>query len=227
MKASVFDQTGKQMTEIELPEAYFGQKVNPVLMAQAVRVYLSRQRQGGAKVKTRADIERTKAKWYRQKGTGRARHGARSAPIFVGGGVAHGPKQERNYSLDLSKGMKKQALVSALSAKAKDKEVAVIENLSKLSGKTKEMVRLVREVAGKGKVLLVMPERMEKVLRAARNLQDVEVASVRELNTYQVLNGGLLMWGREAIEKLEEKKVKEMKEKQVRRRRVKKEEKAR
>src|SRR5579884_516617 len=92
LTAVVVGITGKSAGNITLPKEIFGAKVNPQLMSQAVRVYLANQRQGNAATKTRGEINMTTAKWYRQKGTGRARHGAKSAPIFVKGGVAHGPQ---------------------------------------------------------------------------------------------------------------------------------------
>src|SRR5690554_4960009 len=105
MKLTVITATSKA-SSIEVSDAVFGQKANPTLLAQAVRVYLSNLRQGTSKVKTRSEVSRTRAKWYRQKGTGNARHGARSAPIFVGGGVAHGPNGQQNWTKSLSRKMK-------------------------------------------------------------------------------------------------------------------------
>ena len=108
----MYDNKGAKSGTFALPKEIFGAKVNDDLMAQAVRVYLANQRQGNAHTKSRGEINLTTGKWYRQKGTGRARHGAKSAPIFVGGGVAHGPRK-KDYTLSLSKNMKKAAVKSA------------------------------------------------------------------------------------------------------------------
>src|SRR3989338_11153263 len=101
LTAQVFQPEGGKSGTINLPEQLFAAKVNPQLMAQAVRVFLSNQRKAHAKSKTRGEIIRTTRKWYRQKGTGRARHGAQSAPLFVGGAKAHGPRGHQNYQLDM------------------------------------------------------------------------------------------------------------------------------
>ncbi len=118
----------------KLPEEIFGLEVKPQLLAQAVRVYLANQRQGTQNAKTRAEVERTRKKLYRQKGTGGARHGDRKAPIFVGGGVAFAPKP-RDYSLALSKKMRRLALYGALSAQAKAGNLKVIAEMEKTTGK--------------------------------------------------------------------------------------------
>jgi len=137
-KVDVYNLSGIKSGQMELPKNIFAVKINESLMAQAVRVYLSNQRKSRTKTKSRGEIVLTKAKWFRQKGTGRARHGARSAPIFVGGGVAHGPTGEQNYHLKMSKKMKKQALFSALTSKFKANEVMVIKDLAKIEPKTKK-----------------------------------------------------------------------------------------
>src|SRR6266404_5428662 len=113
---------GKVSGKVSLPGEMFGEKVNKALLAQAVRVYLANQRQGNASTKTRGEVDGSTAKIYRQKGTGRARHGSKRAPIFVKGGIVFGPKP-RDFSLSLPQKMKRKALFSALSAKVKDKEV--------------------------------------------------------------------------------------------------------
>src|SRR3989344_1501184 len=138
ISAPMYNVRGAKNGSLALPKEVFGVKINQPLMAQAVRVYLANQRQGNASTKSRGDISLTTAKWYRQKGTGRARHGAKSAPIFVGGGVAHGPKP-KDYSLNLPQKMKKAALYSELSLKAKDGEIKILSGLSKITPKSKEM----------------------------------------------------------------------------------------
>lgn len=200
MKVEMFDQFGKKTGEMALPAVFSG-KVNLPLMAQAVRVFLGNQRKARAKAKTRAEVERTKAKWYRQKHTGRARHGAKSAPIFVGGGVAHGPTGGENFALSLSKKMRRQALFSALSAKVRDGEVKVLVGVDKLTGKTSEAEKMIRGLVNDGgRVTLVLSKRGEKYERGLRNLESVKVVSMRQLCAYEVLNGGLLVLAKEAVE---------------------------
>ncbi len=204
-KVDVYTLSGTKSGQIELPKAVFAAKINESLMAQAVRVYLSNQRQSQAKAKSRSEINLTKAKWFKQKGTGRARHGARSAPIFVGGGVAHGPNGEQNYHLKMAKKMKKQALFSALTSKFKANEMMVVKDLAKIEPKTKKMKMLLEKLVKDGKSTIVLSEKLENVSRSARNLKGVNLSQFNQLNTYQVLNGGQFIFMKEAVEKLKEK----------------------
>lgn len=211
LTVTVYDAKGKETGTVELPKEVFGAKINPVLMAQAVRVYLTNQRQGSANTQTRGEVDGSTRKIYRQKGTGRARHGGIRAPIFVGGGVAHGPKA-KDYDLSLSKKMKKAAVVSALSQMAKDGKIKVVTGFEKIEPKTK-----VAAIAFSGmgllekKALLVTPKHTENVFKAARNIEKVKVMPVALLNTYDILNAGTLVIMTEAVESLanakEEKEV--------------------
>lgn len=209
--AEVVTLSGTKKSKISLPQKIFGAKPNPTLMAQAVRVYLSNQRKARASTKTRAEVARTKAKWYRQKGTGQARHGARSAPIFVGGGRAHGPTGFENYKMVLPKKMRRAALISALSSKARDKEIIVVEGLEKAK-KTKEMIKIIKNLELKMKngkvklkILIVLPELVKNVILAVRNIEGARFTQVNSLNTYEVLKAGKILITKEAIKVLEEK----------------------
>jgi len=209
-KVDLYTMAGVKSGEIELPKTIFAAKINEPLMAQAVRVYLSNQRQAKAKVKTRGEVALTTAKWFRQKGTGRARHGAKSAHIFVGGGVSHGPTGEQNYHLHLPKKMKKQALFSALTSMLKESEVMVVKDLVKIEAKTKKMNEFLgkltkdeKQTLKKKKLTLVLPQKLENVSRSARNISGLFLAQANQLNTYEVLNGGKLIFMKEAIEVLE------------------------
>jgi len=204
-KVDVYTLSGTKSGQMELPKEIFAAKINEPLMAQAVRVYLSNQRKAQAKVKSRGEIAKTSAKWFRQKGTGRARHGARSAPIFVGGGVAHGPTGEQNYQLKMPKKMKKQALFSALTSKFKTNEVLVIKDLAKIEPKTKKMKTILEKLAKDNKATIILSEKLENVARAARNLKGLNLSQANQLNPYEVLNGGQLIFMKEAVEKLKEK----------------------
>ena len=203
LSVALFDAAGKEKGSVKLPETVFGGKINKPLMAQAVRVYLANQRMGAAKTKTRGQVDGSTRKIYRQKGTGRARHGGIRAPIFVGGGIAHGPKA-RDYSLDLPTKMKRAALASSLSLLAKEGHVMVVSGLSALEPKTKLVVSCLKGMglAGK-KALVLMPEYNEKVLKSARNIDRVGVGSVTSVATYDVLNAGTLVVMQEALPVLE------------------------
>ena len=178
-------------------------------MAQAVRVYLANQRRGTLKTKSRGEVSISTRKIYRQKGTGRARHGAASAPIFVGGGIAFGPKP-RDFSMKLNQGMKKAALFSALTSKLKDGEIKIITGLEKIEPKTNKMADVVKklELNGKGQsLLLVTPKAgadFENVIKAARNLEGVTVVSSNQLNTYAILVNNRILFMKNAVESLKE-----------------------
>lgn len=181
----------------ELPKEIFGQKVNNLLLAQAVRVYRDRLSRPTSKVKTRSEVDLTKAKWYRQKGTGRARHGAQSAPLFVGGGVAHGPKGVKRV-LKLPKKMRKLALVSALSEKANLGGVKVID--AKPITKTKEAKVFFDRlgVLGKKFTLFVDPEE-QNFARVIRNIDKAQVAYENQISVLSVLSGGILVFTSQAL----------------------------
>src|SRR6185369_448567 len=126
MDVKVLNLQGEEVSTTTLPADIFEVEVNVGLMHQAYVRQMANARQGTHKVQTRSEVNRTKAKWYRQKGTGRARHGSRNAPIFVGGGVAHGPKP-RSYEKDMPRKMRRLALRAALSAKAADGEIVLVD----------------------------------------------------------------------------------------------------
>jgi large subunit ribosomal protein L4 len=196
LKQSVYDTKGKVVESISLPKEIFGAKINNQIMAQAVRVYLFNQRRGTVKTKSRGEVNKTTKKVYRQKGTGRARHGAMSAPIYVGGGVAFGPRQ-RDYSLSFPQKMKKASLFSALSAKLSDGEIKVLTGLEKIEPKTKTMAGVIKnlnlEVKNK-KLLLITSEGAGNALRGGRNIKGLSILDAKQINTYAVLdNKGIIL----------------------------------
>lgn len=201
--ADVYDIKGKVIETITLPAEIFGAKVNSSLMAQAVRVYLANQRRGTASTKTRGEVEGSTRKIYKQKGTGRARHGSMRAPIFVHGGIAFGPKP-RDYSLNLPRKMKKAALSSALSAKVKEGKMRIVTGLEKLEPKTKLMVEVIKNLGiNDRKIMLVLSDKTENVKRAARNIERVNITSANQLNTYSILNNNVLLVSKVSLESIE------------------------
>lgn len=206
MKLDVYQITGKKAeAKIDLPEEIFALKPNEKLMAQAVRVFSANQHQGTASTKTRGEVTGSRRKIWRQKGTGRARHGDRYAPIFVGGGIAHGPKPKQRR-LKMGKKMRQKALFSALSVKMKDKAVIVIAGLEKIKPKTKLMAELIENVVQPKakKILIVLPEKQENIIRAGRNLANVDLIQAKQLNTYEVINHQKIVFMKEAINVLRE-----------------------
>lgn len=204
----VFDAKGKVKETIKLPKEMFGVKINKALLAQAVRVYRANQRKGTASTKDRGEVSGSTRKIWRQKGTGRARHGSRKAPIFVGGGVVFGPRP-RDFSLKMSKNMKRLALFSALSSKLKMGEIKGVTNLTTLPPKTKLVAEVFKKLdipEKNRKVLLVLPLGIvpENLYRAARNLEGVRILNANMLNAYEVLDNRLILLLKDAIPVLEE-----------------------
>lgn len=188
----------------EIVSELFDAGASAKTVAQAVRVFLSNQRQGNAKVKTRGEVDRTKKKWYRQKGTGGARHGARSANIFVGGGVSHGPTGLTDWTLRMSKPMKMAALKAALFTQAKDGNVMVVEGVEDLGAKTKEVVKMLANVGlSDAKTLIVTGETHENLIRASRNLEAVLCTRADRLNTFEIMNAHKVIMTPQAVALLE------------------------
>ena len=211
LSVSIFDAKGAKAGTMSLPKEIFGAKINKSLMAQAVRVYLANQRQGNASTKSRGEVNLTTAKWYKQKGTGRARHGAQSAPIFVGGGVAFGPKPH-DFSMSFSKKMKRAALFSALSAKLTDGEIKVVTGFEKIEPKTKVMFKSIEKINGvnkKRKLLFVTVDSDNSVNRAGRNIEGLNMLSANKLNAYSVLDNRGILIMKSAIEVMEKVFLKE------------------
>jgi large subunit ribosomal protein L4 len=186
MKVSVLNMAGSEVGEIDLPSAIFETKINRGLMHQALVRQLANARRGTHSAKTRSEIRRTTAKWYRQKGTGRARHGSRRAPIFVGGGVAHGPKP-RSYRKDMPRKMRRAALRSALSAKASTGDIVVLDKLDVDQPKTKQMVSLLDVLTGQQNALILMSGQNRNVELSSRNLPTVKVLPATYLNIRDLL----------------------------------------
>lgn len=204
LKIDVFDTKGKVVETISLPQEIFGATINKALLSQAVRIYLANQRQGSASTKTRGEVRGSTRKIYRQKGTGRARHGAIRAPIFVHGGIALGPKP-RDFPLHFSKNMKKAALRSALSAKFKDGGIKVVSGIEKIEPKTKLMVKVLSQLGFEEnkKLLLVIPSvdgENSKVTRAMRNIKGLSLTNSSLLHTYELLNHQMIVLMRNSID---------------------------
>jgi large subunit ribosomal protein L4 len=186
MEVPVLNMGGQEVNQIELPADIFEAKINRGLMHQALVRQLANARLGTHSTKTRSEVRFSTRKIYRQKGTGRARHGSRRAPIFVGGGIAHGPKP-RDYTKKMPRQMRRAALRSALSAKAKAGDILVIDEVTMERPKTKDMVALMRQLAGERSVLLLMADRDENVELSARNLPDVKTLRAMYLNIRDLL----------------------------------------
>lgn len=201
----VYSLAGEVTGSMELPKEIFGQKVNQRLLSQTARVYLTNKKTLLGSTKTRGQVIGSKAKIYAQKGTGRARHGAITAPIFVGGGITFGPKPRR-VRLSMPKKMKKAALYQALSSKALEKKIFGLSALEKATGKTREFVAFLNKILKESKdrsTLVVTESKLDNVLRGVRNIAGMNTLPVNLINAYEVLNHDFLMITKGAVSKLE------------------------
>jgi len=200
LSANIIEINGSVSEKIKLPEKIFGVVGNDTLTAVAVRTYLSNKRRSPAKTKTRSEVNKTTAKMYKQKGTGRARHGAYSAPIFVGGGVSHGPTGNQNYHKKMTKNSKRLALFSALTEKAMANKIFVLSEPKKFEGKTKEVTDLIKKIAGDDKKVLIVTAIKESLIRKAfANLEKAKTATPNQLNAYLVLNSNEMLFTKEGL----------------------------
>jgi len=187
MRVPVMNMQGEQVKEVDLRPDIFEAPVNVALMHQALVLQLANARQGTHSTKTRGENNRSTAKWYRQKGTGRARHGSRNANIFVGGGISHGPKP-RDYSKRMPREMRRAAVRSALSVKASAQQIVIVDALQMATPKTKEFSKVLKSLAvSEGKVLILLPERDEVIERSARNMPAVQTLRASYLNVRDLL----------------------------------------
>jgi large subunit ribosomal protein L4 len=170
-----------------LPDDIFGIEPNVAVMHQALVRQLANRRLGTHKTKTRGEVNRTKAKWFRQKGTGHARHGSRNAPIFVGGGIAHGP-QPRSYAQKMPRKMHHLALRSALSAKAAEARIIVLDALEFAAPKSRDMVNTLRNLQVDSSAVVLLPERNANVELSANNLPEVKTLRAHYLNVRDLLD---------------------------------------
>jgi large subunit ribosomal protein L4 len=205
MEVKVLNVSGKETgAKVQLPEAIFGIEPNDHAIYLDVKQFLANQRQGTHKSKQRNEIAGSTRKLHKQKGTGGARAGSIKSPLFNGGGRVFGP-QPRDYSFKLNKKLKVLARKSALSYKAKDSNVIVLEDFSFDSVKTKSYVQLVADLkATDVKTLLVLGAANNNVYLSSRNLKRTKVITADQLNTYDVLNAGKLVLTTGAVKLLEE-----------------------
>ena len=201
--AVLYNMQGAKIGDVELNAALFGAEVNKAVLHETVVNYLANQRQGTQSTKTRTEVAGGGAKPFRQKGTGRARQGSTRAPQWIKGGVALGPKP-RDYSYTINKKVKKLAMVSALSAKAAEESVMVIDNLTMDEIKTKAVADMLKAMGVDGKALIVTNEMEKNVYLSARNIAGVKASYVGMLNVYDVLNHDKFIVAKDAVAKLEE-----------------------
>ena len=200
---SVYDMTGKETGKMELSVAIFGIEPNKAVMHSAVVNYLANQRQGTQSTLTRAEVSGGGKKPWRQKGTGHARQGSTRSPQWTHGGIAFGPKP-RSYRYAIPKKMRRLALKSAFSDKVATGDMIVLDALTLEEIKTKTVAAMLKALGAEKKVMIVLPEKDETVLKSARNIPGVNVTLVNTLNTYEVLNADKFIVLKDAVTKIEE-----------------------
>ena len=201
--AKVFNMAGEKIGEIELSEAIFGIQPNESVLHDSVKNHLANCRQGTQSALTKGEVSYTTKKPWRQKGTGRARAGYAGSPVWYHGGVAFAPKP-RDYSYTLNKKVKRLALKSALSAKAAENEIVVIDGLTVNEIKTKPFQSFLAKVGAENKALVVTETVDEKVVKSARNLPGVTTTTATILSPYMILTSGKLVVDKAALAKIEE-----------------------
>ncbi len=202
MLVPIYNTAGKTVGEIELRKDIFGVPINVPVMHQALVRQQANARFGIHKTKTRAEVSGGGRKPWRQKGTGRARHGSIREPQWKGGGVAHGPRP-RNYSQKMPRKMRRLAYKSALSVKAKERQIIVLDDLQMAAPKTREMASILEALAVDSSALILLPERNSNVEKSANNLPDVKILRANYLNIRDLLGHDYLLVPLEALEIIE------------------------
>jgi large subunit ribosomal protein L4 len=201
--APLYDRTGKSVGSVELADALFAAPVNAAVLHQVVTAQLAGRRLGTHDTKTRGEVRGGGAKPYRQKGTGRARQGSKSAPHYKGGGAVFGP-HPRSYEQRLPRKMKRLALRGALTAKLGDEAVKVIDTFGLKAVKTRDLVGVLGALEANGRVLVVAPARDESLELSARNLPRVEVILADSLNVVDLLRADVVLIEQPALARMEE-----------------------
>jgi large subunit ribosomal protein L4 len=203
MKAEVYDKENKKIGTVELPDGIFNVEWNPDLVHQAVTAQLANRRSPWASVKGRGDVRGGGKKPWKQKGTGRARHGSSRSPIWKGGGVTFGPDKERNYAKKINKKMKRLAIFSVLSKKTKDKELKIMDSFDVNAKKTKDWQKFLRNVADLRSSTLLIPVAAGKaVSRAVANIKKAEAISPYSLNVYDLISRKNILLEKGAIDEI-------------------------
>jgi len=200
---SVHNIKGENVGEVSLKDNIFNTKINKYLVHQAVKRYLANRRRGTASTKNRSEVRGGGAKPWRQKGTGRARAGTNSSPIWVGGGIVFGPAP-RDYSFSLPRKMKVAALKSVLSDKLKNKEIIIVDNLILEENKTNKLVEILKNLQAFKKPLIIIEEEDNGIVQAARNIKGTQILPVSKINTYDLINHEKIIITKKALKRIEE-----------------------
>lgn len=205
MKTTLYNQQGEKIDEIDLPKEIFEVPMNSDLVHQVAVSQMANRRQVSAHTKDRSDVRGGGAKPWRQKGTGRARHGSIRSPIWKGGGVTFGPRKDKVFKKIIPKKMRRKALFMVLSAKLKDNSVLVLDELKIEKPKTKIMFDILNKLfLKKGSSLVVLAKKDENIIKSVDNIPKVDTIQARELNVLDMLNYKYLLMPKEAIKVIED-----------------------
>jgi large subunit ribosomal protein L4 len=215
-KVNVYNQKGEVVGEALLPKEIFDVAIKDALIKQVADIQMANQRQVLASTKDRAQVRGGGKKPWRQKGTGRARHGSRRSPLWKGGGITFGPTKERNYEKKISKKMRKLALFMVLSGKAKENVLVVLDSLKLEAAKTKLMAGVIKNLKDnvdilkkKGKILIAIPEKDDLIIRATKNIPNIQMIEARNLNVLDLLSYKFLIMPKDSIKVVKETFLKE------------------
>ena len=203
-QVSKYDMNGKEIGDYDLNDKIFAEDINEHVVHQVVTAQLAAKRRGTASTKTRSEVRGGGRKPWRQKGTGRARHGTIRSPLWVGGGITFGPKP-RSYEKNVTKKMKRLALRSILTEKVNSEQLKIIDDLNYDKPKTKQIIKLIEDFNLEGKkVLIVLPEKDKNVYLSARNIPEVNTMVLDAMNAYQLLDNECILIPENAAHKIEE-----------------------
>ena len=203
-KTALLSLKGEKIKDIKLDDNVWGITPNDQVVYEHINLFMANRRQGTHATKTRSDVSGGGRKPWRQKGTGNARQGSTRAPHWVGCGVVFGPSANRNYTKKMNKKERKLALKSALTYKANDKDIIVVDKFEEETNKTKDMLKVLEGLNATGKTLIVTTELTENLILATRNIADVKLVLANELNTYDVLYVNKIIITEDAVKYVEE-----------------------
>jgi len=205
MKISVYNQQGEKISEALLLKEIFDIKINPDLIYQVARSFMMSQRKATAHTKDRSEVRGGGRKPWRQKGTGRARHGSRRSPLWRGGGITFGPTKEKIFKRKINKKMRRKALKMILSAKVKNNLLILLDKIKLEKAKTKGILEIIKKLPIEGKSsLITLPVIDENIIRASRNIDGVKVVQAKDLNILDLLSFKYLIMPKEAIKVIKE-----------------------
>lgn len=203
-KVKLYSQDGKSTKEITLKKEIFGVQVKPELIQQAIRTQEANSRKVIAHTKDRSDVRGGGKKPWRQKGTGRARHGSSRSPLWKGGGVTFGPRNDRNYSLKINKKAKRKALFMALSDKLINKKIVILDKLELAEIKTKNFVGVIKKLPLKNSILVVLAKSDKNIIKSASNIPKITTINANSLNVLEVVKNNNILILQDGLKVIEE-----------------------